>query len=186
MNRTNKNNNKGFTLVELIITLTVAAILVMMEAPGLGTWLADNRLSAQSTQLIAAIRTARSEAVKRMQTITICASSNVTTANPSCNTTNWEAGWIIFNDANANAAFDAGEQLLAMGNALTGGTTLRSRNPSNGLVRFSSTGTNIAATPNPTSWMLCDSRGVNKAKQIQLLASGDVHLSTVPNEETCP
>ncbi len=175
-----KHTNKGFTLVELIITMTLAVMAVMMMAPGLGNWFADNRLSAQSSQLIAALRLAHSEAVKRGQTVTLCASTNVTGANPNCsNVSNWEAGWLIFNDPNTNGAIDTGEQLLATGSALTGSTTLRSS--SAGAIRFNSDGTSLTV-----SWRLCDGRGPGKARQIQLMASGDAHVSAIPDGMTCP
>src|SRR3989344_4698731 len=57
--------NSGFTLIELIITLTIAGILMAVAVPGLKNFVSSNRLTAQINDLIADINLARSEAIKR-------------------------------------------------------------------------------------------------------------------------
>jgi type IV fimbrial biogenesis protein FimT len=85
---------KGFSLIELIITLTVVGILVALAAPGMQRFFSDNRLTTQINDLLADISLARSEAIKRNTSTGMC----VTAANgTSCVTSgNWANGWLVY------------------------------------------------------------------------------------------
>ena len=89
--------NNGFTLIELMVTLGVAAILLSVGIPGFNGLIRDNRLTTDYNQFVSALNTARSEAVKRGVGVTTCKRN---TAGTDCNNAgNWEDGWIIFTDA---------------------------------------------------------------------------------------
>jgi type IV fimbrial biogenesis protein FimT len=85
---------KGFSLIELIITLTVVGILVALAAPGMQRMFSDNRLTTQINDLLADISLSRSEAIKRNTSTGMC----VTAANgTSCVTSgNWANGWLVY------------------------------------------------------------------------------------------
>ena len=84
---------KGFTLIELMITLSVLAIILSLAAPSFSTMLQDNRIGALSSELQGAIQLARAEAVKRRTNVIICRRNAAGTACE--NGTNWGAGWLI-------------------------------------------------------------------------------------------
>jgi type IV fimbrial biogenesis protein FimT len=85
----------GFTLIELMVTLAVAAILVAMAAPSFRTLLASNRLSTQTNELVGAITFTRSEAVKRGRNVTLCRTDSATAlACLAGNQSAWEH-WIV-------------------------------------------------------------------------------------------
>jgi len=65
----NKQKSLGFTLVELIITLGLVSILAMLAAPSFTQFIKQERLTTTANQLNAVYRYARSEAVKRAQTV---------------------------------------------------------------------------------------------------------------------
>ncbi|MFQ5936937.1 MAG: Tfp pilus assembly protein FimT/FimU, partial [Acidiferrobacterales bacterium] len=91
----------GFTLVELIVTLVVAAILLTLAAPRMTSFIQRDRLATQANDLVADLALARSEAIKRGATVIVCKSNNPTAANPACNTTAgdpWTNGRVIFID----------------------------------------------------------------------------------------
>lgn len=106
-------SNSGFTLVELMLTLTIAGIVLSFGVPAFTDVIRNNRLSTQTNELIAAINMARSEAVRRGANVTLCTSTD----QSSCTGASWQQGWIIL---------DSNNQVLRIGSALHGTTTVTS------------------------------------------------------------
>ena len=70
---------RGFTLIELMITLAVAAILLTVAVPSFQTLIKRNALTARTNNFIADLHFARGEAAKRGSDVSVCPSSNGTT-----------------------------------------------------------------------------------------------------------
>jgi type IV fimbrial biogenesis protein FimT len=102
----------GVTLVELLVTVAIMAILAGVAAPSFVATVRDFAVAGHSNSMNADIRYARSEAMKRGTTVALCTSTNPLAAAPACGGTNWANGWIIFVNANNDATMDAGELLL--------------------------------------------------------------------------
>lgn len=122
-----KKSLLGLTLIELLVTVAVIAIIVLIGVPRFQGVMENNRMIANLNKLSGDLNYARSEAVKRSITVTICGSSN----QASCNSTNWEDGWIIFTDQNKDAAINQSDTLLRVAQALPPGLTLRATNLDN-------------------------------------------------------
>lgn len=84
---------KGFTLIELMITLAIVAILLTVGVPAMKKFLQGSQLIASTNELHSALHIARSEAVKSNARVTICSSDDGTSCSGS---TNWRDGWIVF------------------------------------------------------------------------------------------
>ena len=82
--------NRGFTLVELMVTLAVLAILLTLAVPSFNQATLGSKLNSMSNSFVASAQLARSEAIKRNAQVTMCASSNGT----SCGG-NWQDGWVV-------------------------------------------------------------------------------------------
>ena len=111
----------GFTLVELMIVLVIAAVLLAIAAPGFRTLLERNRLQSASSNLFTSLMLARSEALKRNQPVWVCKGAT------SCSTGDegvWEGGWIVHMDPNYPSNFDP-NNIIATRQALKSGDTLR-------------------------------------------------------------
>jgi type IV fimbrial biogenesis protein FimT len=104
------NRLSGFTLVEILVAVTVVAILLTVGIPSFRYVTNSNRIAAEINGLLGDMQYARSEAIKEGSPVTVCISTNGT----SCvaNATTWQSGWIVFADANGNAAVDAGDVVL--------------------------------------------------------------------------
>ena len=83
----------GFTLMELLLGFAVLAILTTLALPAFTQFIANNRLAAESNELVASFQYARSEALKRGLPVQICSSED----GAGCNG-NWNQGWIAMVD----------------------------------------------------------------------------------------
>ena len=174
--------NRGFTLIELMTTVAVVAILVGIVAPGMDSFIRDNRLSSQINTLMAAIHHARAEATSRRNIMTLCASTN----SSSCNTSNWENGWILFTDSNnsGNGVVDGADEILLVQEALEGGNTLRQNGfsfPATGRLQFNVNGFMYASNPTSGTLTLCDSGGAADARAVIVNVAGTSRLATDEN-----
>ncbi len=120
----------GYTLLELLITMLVIALLSTLVGPTFVDVINRNRLQSELGGMYAMLSTARSEAVSRSVTVIACGSSD----QSSCNSTSWENGWIIYADDGAgggtadNGTRDGTELLLRVGQEASGSVTIRTRN----------------------------------------------------------
>lgn len=81
----------GFSLIEVMITIAIIAILLAVASPSLSNVVLGNRLNSFANNLVASATLARSEAIKRNQQTRMCVSSNGT----ACTAGGWEQGWIV-------------------------------------------------------------------------------------------
>ena len=90
----------GFTLLELLVTVAVAAIVLTIGVPSFKAVIENNRRVSAVNDFLAALTLTRSEAIKKNRRVTLCKSNDQT----SCSTaTAYNKGWIIFEDAGATA-----------------------------------------------------------------------------------
>ena len=182
----------GFTLVELMVTIVVLAILLAIGIPSFASLIASNRLTSATNELIASLQAARTEALRRNARVTVCP------AAPNANACSgaWRDGWMAFVDqtpGNAPAPESAND-ILFRGGPLPTGIVVVANAPLSSYVSFTADGMSkqlngdfLSGTLRvcSTSTVLTDDR---RARHLDLIGSGGIVLTTpltgVPS--TCP
>ena len=160
---------RGFTLVELMVTIAVAAILLSIAAPAMQTLLQDDRQSTQANTLWMSLNLARSEARKQDVSVSVCPSNDGLTCSGSAGS--WAQGWIVLSTAAGTTAPATTVPAIATGSTLTEATPLAT-------VTFFSNGMVSA----PAAFTLCDSRGAAKARSVEVTFAGRVTASAAPGK----
>ncbi len=115
----------GFTLIELMVTIAIAAILLGVGVPSFTNMIVGNRLATQTNELISGINLARSEAVKRNRTVNFCRAADAN-ATVCAGAGTWEH-WIILAGANnvvRRGAINRFSNTLGVTSTLPGGNLL--------------------------------------------------------------
>jgi type IV fimbrial biogenesis protein FimT len=152
---------RGFTLIELMVTLSVGGILLALAVPSFSAFVQNSRLTAQANSLVRSLDYARSEAIKRDTAVSVCAADiNSTTCNGSAT---WSTGWTVQDPSSATP--------LQTVPAITSNITLTAQVA--GPITFNPNGTASAAA----SFKACDNRGGAYAQDIEVSASGRVEAA---------
>src|ERR1700730_7702088 len=96
MDTRRRTTHTGFTMMELLMTIAIAAILAMIGIPSFRYVTNSNRIAAEVNGLLGDLQFARAEAIKEGQNVTVCVSA----LGASCDgTTTWQSGWIVYSNA---------------------------------------------------------------------------------------
>ena len=115
------NKSRGFTLIEVLIVLTVAGILLAVVVPSFRTVIERSRVSTEVNAFVSDLQFARSEAIKQGIPVSLCASTNGTT----CSTENtWHKGWLVFSNVTGTGTMQSGDVILRTRPAFKAGDTL--------------------------------------------------------------
>lgn len=127
----------GFTLVELMITIAVLAVLAALAAPSFAGLIERNRLAGAANEVVSALQTARMEAIRRGSSVVLCPSAD----GAVCSGDDWSR-IVIFVDADGDNAVDAGETIVRDVAVPAGGIHVRASTnaATNDRIRFSADG----------------------------------------------
>jgi type IV fimbrial biogenesis protein FimT len=92
---------RGLTLIELMVTVSIVAILATMAAPSFRDFILRNRSATLANELTGTILRARNEAINRNTCVVVCRTLNPVHPAPTCSTgsADWRPGWMVFVDA---------------------------------------------------------------------------------------
>ncbi len=115
---TRTTSHRGFTLIEMMVTITVFMILAMIAVPSFRNASLSSQLRSSANDFIASANFARSEAIKRGIPVTMC----VSTDGATCAAGGWEQGWIVSSGTTVlqhESAAPSGFKMSAVGNLAT-------------------------------------------------------------------
>src|SRR5262245_46602948 len=102
--------NQGFTLMELMMVLTVFGIIVALGIPSFHEFSLNGRMPSAANDLLASLQLARSEAIKRQRPVAICGSADPDASPPTC--AEQFTGWVVWVDTDDDGEVDATEEVL--------------------------------------------------------------------------
>jgi type IV fimbrial biogenesis protein FimT len=86
----------GFTLIEMMVTITIISILLAVAAPSYYNAITGTRMSGEINALLGNLNLARSEAIKRGQSVSVCPATAPSAATTACTArTDWSTGWVV-------------------------------------------------------------------------------------------
>jgi type IV fimbrial biogenesis protein FimT len=136
---------RGFTIIELMVTIAIAGVLVAMAVPAMQNLVAGNAVAAQTEELVAAMHFARAEAIKRASPVTICRTTAATPDACSTDDTGTWQYWMVFVDMPGTTLgkFDGTDIALRVQNSPPGKAVYDAVSPK--YYSFQATGIVIAA-----------------------------------------
>ena len=167
--------NRGFTLIELMVTLSVVAVLLSAGVPSFSVMIKNNRLVTENYALRTVLGAARSEAQTQRATVIVCRSANAL----DCSTGDWGAGYMAFVDLDGDDQLDADEQVLQSRVQNTQGIAIR-YSQAGDVLRFNSKGTALGSNG---TFTFCDDRGDSEARGIIVSALGALRAAMASEEE---
>ena len=185
-----KPHQYGFTLIEALVVVSIAAMLMAMAAPSYREFTMNNVMISQINSFNSVLQFARSQAVRDRTNLTICTSDDQAT----CAThSNWNTGWIAFT-TNPNTT----RNILKIGENISAKniTIAASGFASAGRIDYNAQGI-LANNDSRGTFKFCDSRGAKSAKALIINSVGRTQRAVDQNgngvveddnmaEVTCP
>ena len=176
----NRPPQRGFTLIELVITISIAAILVGMAVPSFVSVVSDAKLGKVIEPTVRALMIARSEAARSREDVTVCPRASDTACG-----TDWDNGLLVFIDGvfdpfEGTATRDDDDLVLSIVEPHDTDNTLK-------VIASTDRTANTEYTPNyirygidgRASWangtlIACDERGVESSRAINITLTGSI------------
>ncbi|HEY9024423.1 MAG TPA: GspH/FimT family pseudopilin [Burkholderiaceae bacterium] len=171
----------GFTLVELMVTIAIVAIVAALGVPSFMRVLARHAINSQAEELQDAVRIGRNEAMKRSGPVVLCRTEETNPSHCAGSGGSWQT-WVLFTDVNRSGAFAAGDAILRQHMDVSSRMTVRGNASS---IRFEATGIAHADTGSSTI-VLAERNGGGNPWQRQVCVNPRGEVAVIAGDATCP
>lgn len=167
-----RKSSLGFTVMELMIALSIGAILLTIGIPEYSAILHKNRIGAASSSLYTSLSVARGEAVKRRNGIWVCPSAD----SSSCRDDgDWSDGWLIYEDLNANNEPETSE-IIRVVDEVDGDVKIEVSSSITQYLLFQPTGIAIGNNGNNGEFRICHDESNAFSRVLSVSAAGQSML----------
>jgi len=171
--RDGRRQDAGYSMVEMVITVAIAATVLAAAGPSFIDMLHDQRLTARANLLLADVHLARSEAIKRNADVVLCRSDDGNRCRRSPgHRADWSIGWIIYVNTDGDKKRDADEPLLRVQASLADSLNLYFNQWWRVIYHGDGSARNGTFT-------LCDQRGPAHARAVTLYYTGRPRITDV-------
>ncbi len=175
-------NKAGFTLVEMMVTVAIAAILAGIGIPNLQRTLQDNQMTSRYNEFLSSLNLTRNTAITQGAPAALC-KRNASGSGCAANSADWQYGWLVFSDKNNNGTVDAGEKILQDKSDINGNVTMHYSRVIN-RISYSAEG---YAYGFAGTFTFCDQRGDSARKGMVISQNGRMRKAeSGDNLSTCP
>ncbi|MBN2871830.1 MAG: GspH/FimT family pseudopilin [Halothiobacillaceae bacterium] len=178
---------RGFSLVELMVTIAVLAVTLALAIPSFANLTAQNRLAAASNGVQAALMAARQTAISLGRPVSLCAGDPATGCNGD-----WPAGqWLVYEDSDGDGRLDDTETLLRQGTVPgpDGAVVIEGNGPFDEAIVYLPEGRAVKPGGGFAAGTLrvCVRRAIGEnAVEVVIAASGRVRKTPVDLDGQCP
>ena len=181
MNSTRKSlaTQAGMTLIELMITVAIVAILIGISVPSFAHLGSSQKMSTTTHTVMASFNHARMRALSLGKQVVLCPSTDGATCSGG---TSWQHGWLTYDDANRNRKLDPSETVSANVGALPAGlvATTTAGRPQ---LMFKPDG---GAWGNPLTLTICDVKNTDAKGKAVIVNNGGRTRSAPAASGACP
>ncbi len=171
-------STNGFSLIEMLVTLSIAAVLISYALPSIYNIKSNKALDNERDRLMVSFAYARTYAITQQKQVVVCPSLS---GRDCDNQSRWYQGWIVFDDTNRNRQLDSDEKLLQFENQMDN-SIIATSSIYRSKIRFNtigfSPGTNVSIN-------FCDKRGADFAKAIIINNAGRIKQSKPISANIC-
>ena len=178
------NQSKGFTLLELLTGVTILAITMALAGPSFVQMIKDNRIDGATSDFVGALQLAKTESAARTRPVSICKSND--DATNCVGGGDWQQGWLVFTDLNADGNIDGDDTIVFINEALHEQLTFGGTAGVTNFITFFPTGTTSITSIEVL--MMCDERGYDESAQgilISITGRGNVVKAEDSGQNAC-
>lgn len=159
----------GFTLVELLVTISIFLVLLFIGIPSFKGMIDNNRMVSSSNEMLGAFNYARMEAVKRGNRVRLGQRDAAT----------WTGGLVVWVDSDADATVDTGEEVLRLWEPLNSKNSVVSADDITSFSFLATGAVDTGVVDKVGKLTICDNRSGEEGRRITLLISGAIFAEKV-------